>query len=63
LQVEADVWKLCDKHPNKYTLLLTDPTDKPVELPGRLLRELRDSGRLILYPAKYRLVYDREDKV
>ena len=57
------MWKLCDKHPNKYTLLLTDPTDKPVELPGRLLRELRDSGRLILYPAKYRLVYDREDKV
>ncbi len=58
LQVEADVWELCDKHPDKYTLLLTGPTGEPVELPGRLLRELRDSGRLTLYPAKYRLVYD-----
>ncbi len=58
LQVEADVWELCDKHPDKYTLLLTDPTGEPVELPGRLLREFRDSGRLTLYPAKYRLVYD-----
>jgi hypothetical protein len=41
-------------------LLLTDPTGEPVELPGRLLRELRDSGRLTLYPAKYRLVLDND---
>jgi hypothetical protein len=60
LQVEAEVWELCDKHPDKYSLLLTDPDGNPVELPGRLLRELRDSGRLTLYPAKYRLVYDQE---
>jgi len=58
LQVEADVWELCDKHPDKYTLLLTDPTGEPVELPGRLLRELRDSGRLTIYLAKYCLVYN-----
>jgi len=62
LQVDADVWELCDKHPEKYTLLLTDPRGEPVEFPGRLLRELRDRGRLTLYPAKYRLVYDREGK-
>ena len=63
LQVEADVWELCDKHPDKYTLLLTGPTGEPVELPGHLLRKLRDNGRLSLYPAKYRLVLDNDKKV
>ncbi|MCF6289583.1 MAG: hypothetical protein L3J03_01055 [Desulfobacterales bacterium] len=43
-------------------IVLTDPKGEPVELPGQILRELRDSGRLTLYPAKYRLVYDHNNK-
>jgi len=58
LQLDASVWGLCEKHPHKYSLLLTDPEGDPVEFSGQLLLELRDSGRLILYPARYRLVYD-----
>lgn len=57
LQLDADVWKLCDQHPDKYTLLLVDADDAPLEITGRRLRELCDGGELTLYPAKYRLVY------
>ena len=60
LQVEADVWELCDNHPDKYALLLTDPKGNPVEFSGQYLRELRNSGWLTLYPAKYCLVYEQE---
>jgi len=54
--------------PSWWTILpvirrIGDPTGEPVELPGRLLRELRDSGWLTLYPAKYRLVYDYDNKI
>lgn len=58
LQLDAEIWELCDKNPDKYTLLLTDIKDNPIELSGYRLRELCDSGRLTLFPAKYRLVYD-----
>ncbi|MEQ9460441.1 MAG: hypothetical protein RIG82_05775 [Phycisphaeraceae bacterium] len=58
LQLDADVWKLCDQHPDKYTLLLVDADDTPLEISGRRLREMCDGGELTLYPAKYRLVYE-----
>ena len=58
LQLGADVWELCNKHPEKYTLLLADPDGAPVEYSGHRIRELRDSGRLTLFPANYRLVLD-----
>jgi hypothetical protein len=57
LQLDADVWNLCDQHPDKYTLLLVDADDTPMEITGRRLREMCDGGELTLYPAKYRLVY------
>lgn len=60
LQLEADVWELCDKHPEKYTLLLAGPDGTPVEYSGHRIRELRDSGRLTLFPANYRLVLDSD---
>lgn len=58
LQLDADVWNLCDQHPDKYTLLLVDADDAPLEITGRRLREMCDGGELTLYPAKYRLVYE-----
>ncbi len=60
LQLDADVWKLCDQHPDKYTLLLVDADDTPLEITGRRLREMCDGGELTLYPAKYRLVYEHD---
>jgi hypothetical protein len=57
LQLDADVWNLCDQHPDKYTLLLVDADDTPLEITGRRLREMCNGGKLTLYPAKYRLVY------
>lgn len=57
LQLDVDVWKLCDQHPDKYTLLLVDIDDVPLEISGRRLHEMCDSGELTLYPAKYRLVH------
>ena len=58
LQLGADIWELCDKNPEKYTLLLAGPDGTPVEYSGHRLRELRTTGRLTLFPASYRLVCD-----
>ncbi len=60
LQIDADVWELCDKNPDKYTLILTNVEGVPVEFSGQKLRQLRDNGLLALFPAKYRLVYEHE---
>ena len=60
LQVEADVWGLIDKFPETYSLVLSNPQDDPIEVPGERLRAMRDDGKLILYPATYRLVYDHD---
>jgi hypothetical protein len=57
LQLDADVWTLCDQYPDKYSLLLVDGDDNPLAITGRRLREMCDGGELTLYPAKYRLVY------
>jgi hypothetical protein len=58
LQLDADVWKLCDQYPDKYSLLLVDGDDNPLAITGRRLREMCGEGELTLYPAKYRLVYE-----
>lgn len=60
LQLGADVWSLCLKAPNRYTLVLTDPEGNPMELSGENLGKLVESGRLKLYPAEYRLAYEEE---
>jgi hypothetical protein len=60
LQLEADVWDLCVKHPEKYTLLLASLDGAPVEYSGKRICDLRDSGRLTLFPASYRIVYDHD---
>ncbi|MGQ4806699.1 hypothetical protein NKDENANG_00032 [Candidatus Entotheonellaceae bacterium PAL068K] len=58
LQLKADVWELCDKHPGKYTLLLAAPDGTPVKYSGHWIQKLRESGRLTLFPATYRLVLE-----
>lgn len=60
LQIEAEVWELCANHPEKYSLLLAALDEKPVEYSGKRLCALRDSGRVTLFPASYRLVYEHD---
>ncbi len=60
LQIEAEVWELCVNHPEKYSLLLAAPNETPVEYSGKRLCALRDSGRITLFPASYRLVYEHD---
>jgi len=57
LQLDADVLELCYESPGKYTLLLTNVDDTPLEITGHRLLKMRDGGELALFPAKYRLVY------
>lgn len=58
IQIHAEIWELCVKHPEKYTLIFADPDGVPVEYSGKRICELRDNGQLSLFPASYRLVYD-----
>lgn len=60
LQLDAEVWELCVKHPDKYTLILTDLEGNPVEYSGKRICKLRDKGQLILFSASYRIVYDQD---
>lgn len=56
LQIPAEVWSLCELHPEKYSLILSDHDGTPVELSGRKLTEMRKHGNLTIYPAMYRIV-------
>jgi len=49
-----------EKFPDRYALILANPKGDPVELSGARLRELRDDRWITLYPATYRIVYERE---
>ena len=60
LQLEADVWNLCDKFPDLYSLILKRSNETPIEVPGRRLRELLTAQQIKLHPATYRLVYLNE---
>ncbi len=57
-QRAAGRWVQLEQDPDRYTLLLVDADDTPLEITGRRLREMCDGGELTLYPAKYRLVYE-----
>ena len=58
LQLEADIWGLIDSSPEIYALVLSNPQGDPVEVQGAHLRAMRDGGKITLYPATYRLVYN-----
>lgn len=62
VQIEAEVWELCANHPAKYSLLLVAPDGTPDEYSGERICALRDSGRVTLFPASYRLVYEHYAK-
>ncbi|MBU4372687.1 MAG: ATP-binding protein [Proteobacteria bacterium] len=61
LQLEADIWGLIDSFPEIYALVLSNPQGEPVEVQGALLRAMRAGGKITLYPATYRLVYNDDN--
>ena len=63
LELDVEIWNLCDLYPDLYSLILTDSDGGPVEIPGDQLVQMRKQERLALYPATYRLVYREEDSL
>ncbi len=60
LQLSAELWNLCGKHPDKYSLVIIDREGNPLELTGNRLQKLINDGLLTLHPATYRLILDTE---
>ena len=60
LELDADIWGLMGTFPDKYVLVLSTPDGGPLELTGERLVLMQKEGRLKLYPATYRLVYERQ---
>lgn len=60
LQLDADIWELCQRDPDSYSLVLIDVNGVPFPIPGSQLVEMREQDRLILYPATYKLEYRGE---
>ena len=58
LQLQADIWGLCERFPDRYSLILTDPDRVPVAVSGSQLVRMREREELVLYPATYRLAYE-----
>ena len=61
LQLDADIWELCQRDPDLYSLVLIDVNGVPVLISGNQLVEMREQNRLVLYPATYKLEYRGED--
>jgi len=45
-----------------YALMLENTSGQPAVLSGTHLHELRDDGKITLYPATYRLVFDNDNQ-
>lgn len=60
LQLEADIWGLLDQSPDSYALVLSNSQGDPVEIPGSRLRAMCGDGKITLYPATYRLVFQND---
>ncbi len=58
LEVEADIWALLDRQPETYALVLLDGKGSAIEFTGKNLRAMCEDGKITLYPASYRLVYN-----
>ena len=61
LQLDAEIWELCQQYPALYSLVLIDVNGAPIPIPGSQLVEMRKYDRLILYPATYKLEYREVD--
>ena len=61
LQLDADIWELCQQYPGLYSLVLTNENGAPIQIRGSQLVKMRKQDKLVLYPATYKLEYRGED--
>ena len=61
LQLEAEIWDLCQRSPDLYSLVLTTVNGVPTEVDGNQLVKMQEQHALVLYPAAYRLEYRGEN--
>lgn len=61
LDLAAEIWNLCDKFPQKYSLVLSSEVGEPIEISGNRLKQMRDSDEITLTAAAYRLVYEKSN--
>ena len=61
LQLEAEIWDLCQRFPDLYSLVLTTIKGVPIEVDGNQLVKMQEEQALVLYPAAYRLEYRGEN--
>jgi len=61
MKLDAAVWRLLEQYPERYALVLIDQSDRPLELSGQRLLDMRDTGLIALYPAEYRIAYEGHD--
>ncbi len=60
LQIEADVWSMMMNSPSLYAFILLNQEGNPIEVQGENVRTMLDEGKIKLYPATYRLVYNQD---
>ena len=60
LHLEAEIWELCLKFPDLYSLVLISVSGTPIEVDGNRLAKMQEEQALVLYPAAYRLEYRGE---
>jgi len=58
VQLDAEIWTLCEEDPDRHSLLLVDIHEDPVEMSGTQLIKFRESGAITLHAATYRIVYE-----
>ena len=61
LQIDAEIWSLCEQEPHKYSLILANLNGTPVVVSGSELLRMRNKELVTVYPATYRLVYEVSD--
>lgn len=59
LQVAAEIWELCIQDPEKHSFILARHDGTPIRYSGHRIRQLLESGKLKLFPATYRILYNR----
>ncbi len=62
MRIEADIWDIMERCPDRYALVLLSSEKQPIEVAGADLCAMREAGTVKLYPAAYRLVYSERRK-
>jgi len=62
MQIDADIWDIMERYPDRYALVLLSSDKRPIEITGADLWTMQEAGTVKLHPAAYRLVYSEKRK-